>query len=184
MTTQDLEKISEILNFWFEEATFKQKFSKDPEFDATIVLKFEETYWDIMNRKTEGWRKTPEGRLAEIIVLDQFARNMFRDSAQQFAGDERAIKLAQEAVALGADKKIDKDRRLFFYMPYMHSESKAIHKKAFWIFLRYGKWINFKYERKHKKIIDRFGRYPHRNEILGRESTPEEIEFNKKHGGF
>ena len=184
MNEKEAHKIDDILLFWFEEVTPKQKFVKDPEFDALITEKFESTYWDIMNGKTKGWRDTPEGRLAEIIVLDQFARNMFRNDAQSFAGDTRALELARDALAVGDDKKVSKEKQLFFYMPYMHSESREVHVEALKIFTEFGNKINLEYEIKHKNIIDRFGRYPHRNKVLGRESTPEEIEFLKTNSGF
>jgi len=177
-------KIHEILSFWFEETTPKQHFAKDDAFDTEVKTRFEETYWDIMNGKTIDWRESPEGRLAEIIVLDQFARNMFRDTPQSFAADDLALQLADEALSVGADQEVPKEMRVFFYMPFMHSESEEVHKKALKIFEDYGNAENLKYELMHKKIIDRFGRYPHRNKTLERESTPEDIDFLKEHSGF
>tara|TARA_B100000745_G_scaffold98011_1_gene62361 strand:+ start:26704 stop:27249 length:546 start_codon:yes stop_codon:yes gene_type:complete len=178
------EIIKEILTFWFEETKPEQQFKKDPEFDELISSKFKETYWEIMDNKTKDWRDTPEGRLAEVIVLDQFARNMFRDDKQAFAGDPLALKLAQEALSVGTDKEVPEDRRVFFYMPFMHSESKEVHEDALKIFTEHGNARNLDYEKKHKDIIDRFGRYPHRNKVLRRESTPEELEFLKDNPGF
>jgi uncharacterized protein (DUF924 family) len=178
------EVIQSILKFWFEETTPEQKFKKDKDFDKLIKQKFLDTYWDIINGKTESWRSSPKGRLAEIIVLDQFARNMFRNDPQSFAGDNLALKLAQETIKSGDDMKLPIEQRTFIYMPYMHSESKEIHEKALEIFKKHGQPKNLEYEIKHKEIIDKFGRYPHRNEILGRESTPEEKEFLKTHNGF
>lgn len=177
----------EVITFWFEESSPRQWFGKDENFDKEITSRFLDTYQKVVSGETKEWRTTPEGRLAEIIVLDQFARNMFRDSPQAFAYDELALSLAQEAIQEGDDKKLDADKRYFMYMPFMHSESRAVHKKAFWLFLSlplkdWKSWITF--ELKHKKIIDRFGRYPHRNEVLGRVSTPEEIEFLKTNKGF
>lgn len=177
-------KHTEILKFWFEETTPEQRFKKDPVFDNVIKKRFEQIYWDILDRRTEDWRRTPEGRLAEIVVLDQFARNMFRDTTQAFKGDELALSLAEEAIAVGDDKKIKKDQRVFFYMPFMHSESAKVHKKAMQIFKEYGNSGVFDYELKHKKIIDEFGRYPHRNKALGRTSTPEEVKWLKAGNGF
>lgn len=174
----------DVLTFWFEEIEPKQQFTKDPAFDALVRKRFEETYRRIMNGETKHWRETPEGRLAEIIVLDQFSRNMFRGDKQSFAGDTLALRLAKEAVAVSADTQVPKDRRTFFYMPYMHSESKEVHEEALDIFTKHGNKLNLEYEIKHKDIIDRFGRYPHRNEVLGRKSTPEELEFLKEHDGF
>ena len=184
MTKQDQADIDAILHFWFEEVSLEKKFEKDEALDATIRERFEDTYWRVMNGETVDWRETPEGRLAEIIVLDQFARNMFRGTPQAFAGDELALRLAKEAVAVGADTEVPKEQRAFFYLPYMHSETPEVHEEAMELFKELGNEKNLKYERIHKDIIDRFGRYPHRNEVLGRESTPEEIEFLKEHEGF
>jgi uncharacterized protein (DUF924 family) len=121
------------------------------------------------------WRVSGEGRLAEILVLDQFSRNMFRDKAEAFSADALALCLAQWAVSVKADQEIAKERRSFLYMPYMHSESSTVHEAAVELFRPFPQ--TYDYELKHKAIIDRFGRYPHRNAILGRESTVEEAEF-------
>jgi len=176
--------ISDILQFWFQETTPKQRFTKDPEFDAQVKNRFESTYWDIVKGQTSSWRSTPEGRLAEIIVLDQFARNMFRDDKQSFEADELALSLSKEAIASGDDMKLPEDQRQFIYMPFMHSESREVHEEALALFTEKGTESTLEYEIKHKAIIDRFGRYPHRNEVMGRTSTPEELEFHKSHGGF
>ena len=177
----------EVLDFWFKEAGPEKWFAKSDEFDAQIKQKFEATYWRAVRGETATWREAPEGRLAEVIVLDQFARNMFRDTPQAFAADPLALKLAEEAVAARADTKLSPHQRYFLYMPYMHSEDRAVHKKAVWLFLSLPPWLwwgGLRYEFKHKKIIERFGRYPHRNQVLGRTSTPEEVEFLKTNKGF
>jgi len=122
----------------------------------------------------------PEGRLAEILVLDQFSRHIHRDTPGAFAQDPMALALAQEAVALGIDQDLEKSRRHFLYMPYMHSESLVIHDRALELFEALGVAVDF--EIRHRDIIERFGRYPHRNETLGRKSTAEEIEFLKQPG--
>ena len=158
------------------------RFAKSDELDKKIRDRFLSTYKEVINGKTADWRKTPEGRLAEIIVLDQFSRNMFRNSKQAFAADNLALKLAQEMVKSGDDQKIPLEQRAFVYMPYMHSEDPKVHDEAVKLFSQKGLEIGLKFELLHKKIIDRFGRYPHRNEILGRVSTPEEIEFLKEEG--
>ena len=178
------QQINDILTFWFAEVTPKQKFIKDPAFDALITGRFESVYWRIMRNETEDWRSTPEGRLAEIIVLDQFARNMFRDDAQSFAGDTLELQLAEAAIATGADMAVSHDQRLFFYMPYMHSESLPVHEVAMKLFTTYGNAQNLEYETKHKAIIEEFGRYPHRNAVLGRESTAAELAWLAAGGGF
>lgn len=169
----------DVLNFWFKEISASARFKKDENFDNEIRRRFLEVYRDVVAGKTAGWRDTAEGRLSEIIVLDQFSRNMFRDKAEAFAADHLALKLAQEAVATGDDQKLPLEQRTFIYMPYMHSEDKTVHEEAVKLFSQKGLEDALKYEVMHKNIIDRFGRYPHRNKILGRESTAEEIEFLK-----
>jgi len=184
MNTNQDETINEILTFWFEETSLKQKYSKDDDFDALIKSKYEALYWDVMEGATKSWRGTPEGRLAEVIILDQFARNMFRGKKQSFAGDELALTLAREAIAVGDDMKLPDGQGQSFYMPFMHSESREVHAEALELFEEKSDENSLKYEIIHKEIIDRFGRYPHRNEVMGRESTPEELEFLKEHTGF
>ena len=131
------------------------------------------------------WRTSAKGRLAEIIVLDQFSRNMFRDTPLAFASDPLALVLSQEAISIGADEVLTSTQRSFLYMPFMHSESLIIHEAAVQLFTKNGVQSNLDFEMKHKAIIEQFGRYPHRNEILGRESTAEELEFLKQPGsGF
>ena len=128
------------------------------------------------------WRKTPEGRLAEILILDQFSRNMYRDQAESFAYDQIALVLAQEAIVQEADKQLPVEKRCFLYMPFMHSESLLIHKQAVILFDQPGMENNYQFELKHEEIIERFGRYPHRNTILNRQSTSEELAFLQEPG--
>lgn len=170
----------DIIQFWFDELTPQQWFMKDVALDKTITKRFCTTHAAAIAGELYLWRETPEGRLAEIIVLDQFPRNMFRDTAKAFASDNLALILAQEAIRQGDDQRIDIEHRAFMYMPYMHSESAMIHKQAEQLFSQAGAEYNYEFELKHKAIIDQFGRYPHRNEILGRTSTPEEIAFLKQ----
>lgn len=177
----DVMKPETILVFWFKELEQKQWFVKDTSLDNHITERFSDFHAAAHAGELFHWRKTAHGRLAEIIVLDQFSRNMFRDDPRAFASDPVALVLAQEAVALGADKKLtDPVERAFLYMPYMHSESEQIHEVAIGLFDQPGLENNYDFEIKHKKIIDRFGRYPHRNEILGRTSTPDELAFLKE----
>jgi len=155
---------------------------KDPEFDSIVVSRYSEVYEKAIRCELVAWRETAEGRLAEVIVLDQFSRNMFRDAAQAFAYDGLALCLAQEAVSQGVDKKLSDKQRPFLYLPFMHSESLAIHDTALQLYTDNGSEGELNFEIKHRDIIERFGRYPHRNEILGRSSTPEEIEFLTRPG--
>lgn len=166
-----------ILQFWFEEATPAQHFRKDAAFDAAIRARFSETHAAATRGELAAWRNDADGRLAEIIVLDQFSRNLFRDDPRAFATDGIALVLAQEAIRAGVDRELPSSRRAFLYMPFMHSESPLIHVEAERLFAQPGLENNHAFELKHKAIIDRFGRYPHRNAVLGRASTAEEAAF-------
>lgn len=173
----------DVIEFWFESCSPQQWFTKDPKFDEQIRGRFLTAYHLIVSGKTRDWRRIPEGRLAEVIVLDQFARNMFRNTPQAFESDPLALSLAKEAVDAGDDLRLPPQQRHFLYMPYMHSESAEDHQEALKLFRSLGGDAE-KYEIQHKEIIDKFGRYPHRNILLGRTSTPEEIEFMESHPGF
>ncbi|HTN95247.1 MAG TPA: DUF924 family protein [Gallionella sp.] len=175
----------EILKFWFEEIEPAQWWKKDVDFDRSLIQRFSDIHARAARCELFDWRVNSRGRLAEIIVLDQFSRNMFRDTPLAFACDPLALALAQEAVSARADEALSPAQRSFLYMPYMHSESLKIHGIAVELFRRNGIQGNLDFEIKHKNIIERFGRYPHRNGILGRASTEEEIEFLKQPGsGF
>jgi uncharacterized protein (DUF924 family) len=176
---------AEILSFWFEELDPVQWWIKDDALDRLITERFIKLHARAARCELFAWRENAQGKLAEIIVLDQFPRNMFRDSPLAFASDALALALAQEALAADADSDLSPVERNFLYMPFMHSESMKIHTTALELFEKNGLQGNLDYEIKHKEIIERFGRYPHRNEILGRESTAEEIEFLQQPGsGF
>lgn len=171
-----------IHEFWFKEISPAQRWKVDPAFDQLVRDRFSALHTQANRCELFAWRSEPIGRLAEIIVLDQFSRNMYRGTKAAFASDTLALALAQEAVASGADQALTLEERVFLYMPYMHSESKSIHEVAVRLFETNGIGNNHDYELRHKAIIDRFGRYPHRNAILGRESTNEELEFLKQPG--
>ncbi len=167
----------EVLKFWFEESSQSQWFSKDDTFDQLITDRFSEVHGRATRCELFEWRQTAKGRLAEIIVLDQFSRNMFRGSPMAFANDQLALVLAQEAISLKKDKLLEPHEKSFIYLPFMHSESLKIHEVAKKLYSQQGMQTNLEWEIKHKTIIERFGRYPHRNESLGRKSTKEELEF-------
>jgi uncharacterized protein (DUF924 family) len=176
---------SEILRFWFEEIDPAKWWAKDDAFDQLIRGRFSEVHARAMRCELFEWRAEAKGRLAEIIVLDQFSRNMFRGSPLSFAGDALALALAQEAVSAKADAALSATERSFLYLPFMHSESLKIHAVAMELYRKNGLQSNLDFEIRHKQIVERFGRYPHRNAILGRQSTDEEIEFLKQPGsGF
>ncbi|SDB29391.1 Uncharacterized conserved protein, DUF924 family [Pseudidiomarina indica] len=173
---------ADVLQFWFEELTPEQWFTKSDALDELIRERFAATLIAASQAELWFWRTSAEGRLAEIIVLDQFSRNIYRDSPKAFTQDAMALVLAQEAVALGLDQQLNVTEKAFLYMPYMHSESALIHEVAVQLFSQPGLETNYDFELRHKVIIDRFGRYPHRNAILGRVSTRDEVEFLKQPG--
>ena len=172
----------EVLKFWFDELEPKQWWIKDAALDRLITDRFAALHRQATRGELYSWRGQAQGRLAEIIILDQFSRNMYRGSCLSFACDAQALALAQEAVSVGADVLLTPMERNFLYMPYMHSESPVIHQVALELFSRNGIEASYDYEIRHKEIIDKFGRYPHRNAVLGRKSTAAEIEFLKQPG--
>ena len=181
---------NDILDFWFTELSAKEWFAKSDALDTTISKRFGKVLEACAAGECWEWRQTDAagkgtgglGRLAEILVLDQFSRNIYRDDARAFAQDPMALALAQEAVAQGVDSTMDASQRAFLYMPYMHSESLRVHDEAMRLFNQPGLENNYDFEIKHRDIIERFGRYPHRNKVLGRASTPAELELLSQPG--
>lgn len=167
----------DIIQFWFDEVTPKQWWIKDGEFDQLLTNRYRRLLDSAAKGELFSWRETPLGRLAEIIVLDQFSRNIYRDDVRAFASDPMALVLSQEVVRQQCYKDFSTNQKQFLFMPYMHSESLVIHEEAVELFGEPGLEGNLDFEHKHKVIIQRFGRYPHRNEILGRASTDEEKAF-------
>ncbi len=180
-------KISHVLRFWFEELVGKQHFEVNLSRDTEMRKRFSALHQEASHGELFSWRISAEGRLAEIIILDQFSRNIFRGKPLSFAQDGMALCLAQEAVLLGLDKKLPPSKRMFLYMPYMHSESLLIHNLAVPLFESLANEDNslsttLDFEYRHRVIIERFGRYPHRNKILGRVSSTSEKIFLSKPG--
>lgn len=171
-----------VLAFWFDEIEPKQWWVVDPAFDDRV----RQGFGDLLEQAAAGelweWRRSARGRLAEVIVLDQFSRNIHRGTPRAFAQDPQALALAQEAVASGALQALDEVERTFLLMPYMHSESRRVHVEAEALFRQFAPKQNHEFELRHKAIVDRFGRYPHRNAILGRVSSDEELEFLEQPG--
>jgi uncharacterized protein (DUF924 family) len=172
----------EVLEFWFEHIEPKSWWAADPAFDTRIRKQFASLMAQAERGELFAWRASAKGRLAEIIVLDQFSRNVYRGTPKAFAQDPIALVLAQEAVAKGVLNELNPDERAFLLLPYMHSESRWIHVQAERLYREWAPENNYRFELRHKEIIDRFGRYPHRNVVLSRDSTPEEIEFLKQPG--
>ncbi|MBS0509186.1 MAG: DUF924 domain-containing protein [Proteobacteria bacterium] len=171
-----------ILHFWFDELTPAQHFAKDAQLDAAIGERFGATLEAAALGELFGWRTSAQGRLAEIVVLDQFSRNVYRDTPRAFAQDGMALLLAQELVAQALDRPLPSAQRAFAYMPYMHSESRVVQAQSARLFAQPGLEANLRFALQHQAIIERFGRYPHRNAILGRASSDEELEFLRQPG--
>lgn len=171
-----------VISFWFNEIEPAQWWKVDAGFDRLIRERFGDLHERATRAELFEWRHDPQGRLAEVIVLDQFSRNIFRGERRAFDSDPLALALAQEAVAAQVDLALPEAERVFLYMPYMHSESALIHAVAVDLFREHAPKSNYDFELRHKAIIDRFGRYPHRNAILGRVSTPEESAFLREPG--
>ncbi len=167
----------DILTFWFDTLSPQNWWQKDDALDNQIKNQFEDIHQRARQCELYPWRQTAKGALAEIIILDQFSRNIYRNKPESFAQDALALALAQSAIDKGFDNELSPQEKSFLYMPYMHSESRDIHKIAVKLFDMEELKHNLEFEIKHKVIIDRFGRYPHRNNILGRVSTQEEIAF-------
>ncbi len=172
----------DILQFWFHEIAPEQHFRRDEAFDATIRERFGALHASAAAGELWRWRATPAGRLAEIVLLDQFSRNLHRASPLAFAHDGMALALAQELVAAGLDGALDAEQRSFAYMPYMHSESRLVQRESLRLFSALGRASSLDYAQRHAEIIERFGRYPHRNAVLGRASTAEELAFLQQPG--
>ncbi|MEY8370474.1 DUF924 family protein [Aerococcaceae bacterium 50-4] len=171
-------EFQQVLDFWFAAEHADLLFAKNDHFDKKIRDQFLDTWEAAAQGDLWKWRDEPYGRLAEIIVLDQFSRNLWRGSDKSFTQDKMALTLAQELYHHSAyQDQFNEGEKAFAMMPFMHSESKTVHKWALDIFQEIGNETNLHYEKLHKDIIDRFGRYPHRNEVLGRKTTDEEAEF-------
>ncbi|MBM7455889.1 uncharacterized protein (DUF924 family) [Oceanisphaera litoralis] len=174
-----------VLQFWFEVLTPAQWWQKNKALDDEIRRRFGDVHRRACLGECFEWRTRATGRLAEIIVLDQFSRHIYRDQPAAFAADGMALVLAQEAISAGAERELTRQQRVFLYMPMMHSESLKVHDVALALFEKNEVADNLAFERRHRDIIARFGRYPHRNAILGRESTAEEMAFLQQPGsGF
>lgn len=174
----------DVLHFWFEEAGPTRWFKQSAAFDTLCSERFGTTLEAASRGECWKWRDTPAGRCAEILVLDQFSRNLFRGSARAFEQDGMALVLAQEAVSCGDHLKMTDDQRYFTYMPYMHTESLTVHEEALRLFEDLGNAEALRYERLHRDVIVRFGRYPGRNVALDRESSPRELAYLRDEGGF
>ena len=173
----------QVTRYWFEELPPQAWFRKDTRVDDAIRERFATLHDEIARIRPEQLT-TPRDCLAAVIVLDQFPRNMFRDSPRSFATDALALSISQHAIAAGLDQQLDRQQRWFLYMPFQHSEDRAAQARSIELFTQLNDPENLGYAQRHKEIIERFGRFPHRNEVLGRLSTPEEAQFVATHSGF
>jgi uncharacterized protein (DUF924 family) len=178
-SARTLPSIEDVLTFWFADPD--RWWKKDPAFDATIRDRFLALHDAIERDECDEWLETQRGALATVIVLDQFSRNMFRDSARMFASDRRALRTARRALDRGFDRGLSDNERMFLHMPFMHSEDIADQDRSVEFF---GSALQqyLGYAERHRDIVRRFGRFPHRNAPLGRQSTAEELEFLKQPG--
>ena len=183
----------EVLDFWFGKQTDPvfgsdrvEWFRKEPAFDDSIRSRFGALIERGLRGELEAWAEAPTSALAQVIVLDQFTRNVYRDTAAAFAGDARALATAQDAVARGLDRALKPFGRWFLYMPFEHAEDAAAQQRSLALFgalaEESGLAAPLEWAQKHADVIARFGRYPHRNAILGRASTPEEVVFLSQPG--
>jgi uncharacterized protein (DUF924 family) len=169
--------VDEVLRFWFEETRPKQWFEKDEAFDAEVRRRFLKLHETVAAQPGEALLKDARTARAALIVLDQMPRNMFRGSPRAFATDAKALKIAEAVIAGGYDAGLTRDERLFCYLPFEHAEHPAAQARGVALFAALGDADLTKWAEAHKAVIDRFGRFPHRNAVLGRPSTPEEVEF-------
>jgi uncharacterized protein (DUF924 family) len=188
MSTKALDTLTDdakdVLDFWFGTLESEQWWKRDDKVDIEIATRFASVYDRLANAIPAHWLSSPRGQLAAIIVLDQFPRNIFRDHQRTFVTDAKALDIAGKAIAAGDDMKLSQVERGIMYMPYQHSEDGAVQERSVELFTALGDDLQLDFAIMHKQIIDRFGRFPHRNKILGRDSYPEEIEFLKQPGLF
>ena len=176
--------VAEVLRFWLEETPPQKRFQKDEEFDAGLRARFCGTHAHVVNLALTVCLSDADTALAAVIVLDQFSRNMFRGTPAAFASDRRALDIAEAAIAKGFDALVPETARLFFYLPFEHAEDAAAQARAVALMAGLGDSELVKWAKAHQAIIDRFGRFPHRNAVLGRASTAEELEFLREPGSF
>jgi uncharacterized protein (DUF924 family) len=171
----------QVLDFWFKESTPEQWFKRDAAFDDLIVARFKSLHDQALSSELDHWAKSPLGAVALVIVLDQFSRNMFRDSPRAFASDAKALQISQSAVAAGLDCNLTASAmQKFLYMPFMHSEDLKVQDEGLKLFEKLNDPYTTKFAISHREEIERFGRFPGRNAALGRISTPEEIDYLRK----
>ena len=186
MTLQDdlPDEARDVLDFWFSTLTPEQWWCRDDVVDKEVTARFAGLYARLATEVSRRWLSSPLGRLAAVIALDQFPRNMFRDDPRAYDTDEMALQIARDTIAAGDNQRLTREQRSFLYMPFQHSEDRAVQAESVALFKALGDANQTDFAEKHKEIVDRFGRFPHRNDVLDRETTPEEKEFLKQPGLF
>lgn len=175
----------EVIDFWFDPEHLPLHFVEDEEFDEKIRSKFLDTWKAASEGLLVDWRKSIKGRLAEIIVLDQFSRNLWRNDIRTYTQDKMAIALAQEVVNHPNYNQLSTVEKKYILLPFMHSESLELHDWANKYYVELGDEELMYYEKLHREVLEEFGRYPYQNKDLGRESTPEELKvLEEKADGF
>ena len=175
-------KINNILKFWFFECSPKDWFKKDIKFDQLVEKKFLKLVNHALQNKLNLWEKSPDGSLALILLLDQFTRNIFRGDPKSFFGDDKALEISLNCIEAGLLEVFNEHERQFMMIPMMHSEDLDVQENSLPFFKKYSNEKVFDFALKHRNIIKRFGRFPHRNKILNRSSTEEELNFLNKPG--
>jgi uncharacterized protein (DUF924 family) len=185
VTDTDVKTPEDVLKFWFEELTRKDWFEKNEALDKVITERFAATHLSLARGELDAWQTSPQNRLAAIIVLDQLSRNIYRSTPLAFAADWIGLQQAKFAVAAGDDLVVEADWRVFFYLPFEHSENLEDQDRSVELFSQLGDADYLDYAKRHRAVIHQFGRFPHRNSLLGRESTGAELDYLSKPGaGF
>lgn len=178
MRASDRFDISAVLDFWFEDLSSDAWFAKDDAVDAAVAARLRHMHERAAAGEFDGWAETADGALALVLLLDQVPRNLYRNDPQAFATDGKALAVARDAVDRGLDRDLDEKQRSFLYMPFQHCEDLAVQEESLSLFSeRIGDEKARRFARRHHEIIARFGRFPHRNAVLGRKTTPEEAAF-------
>lgn len=182
MNSEDLDAIRNVLDFWFSAQVRKKWFEADREFDSELKERFGVLLDKAVGGKLDAWKQTPDGAVALVALLDQISRNVHRGTPMAFAGDARALEVSRDAIDRGAEAELSGDQRYILYMPFMHAEDIEAQEEGIRRFEKLGREQALDYMKRHRDIVARFGRFPHRNDILGRETTAEEAEFLKQPG--
>jgi uncharacterized protein (DUF924 family) len=176
---KDDDLVKELVEFWFSDAVRPLWFNSTVEFDKALRQRYEPTWASARDGVYDHWAEEARSALALVIVLDQFPLNMFRQDALQYSTEAHARDIARQAIDAGLDRQLDNGQKAFLYLPFMHSEVLEDQDRSVELFTAAGLEDNLKYANHHREVIERFGRFPHRNEALGRETTPEEREYLK-----